>query len=167
MIIKQKIGNINLFDVGNRSIDLLQIEWYEANKRILHKRTGSGRELVMKFLNEAQGLTEGDILYSDETFVVVVNILPCETIIISPTSMYEMASVCYEIGNKHLPLFYNNEELLIPYEAPLYKLLTVAGYQPKIETRKLLNQLKTTVSPHGHTESKQSLFSKIMQLTSS
>ncbi len=167
MVIKQKIGNISLFDVGSRSIYLLPIEWYEANKRILHKRTGSGREVVMKFLNETQNLTEGDVLWSDETTVVVVEIQPCEAIIISPQSMFEMASVCYEIGNKHLSLFYNNNQLLIPYEAPLYKLLTVAGYQPKVENRKLLNQLKTTVSPHGHTESKQSLFSKIMQLTSS
>ena len=167
MIIKQKIGNISFFEVGARTIDALPIEWYEANKRILHKKTQSGREVVMKFLNETQNLTEGDILYADETTVIVINIQPCETIIISPKTMFEMASVCYEIGNKHLPLFYNNEELLIPYEAPLFKLLTVAGYQPKVETRKLLNQLKTTVSPHEQTESKQTLFSKILQLTSS
>lgn len=167
MIIKEKIGNLNSYDVTKRSIDVVTIEWYEANKRILHKRAKSGREIGMKFMNEAPQLTEGDVLWQDETSAVVIEIQPCETIVIKPKSMHEMASVCYEIGNKHLPLFYNNDEILVPYEAPLFRLLSAAGYEPERENRKLLNPLKTTVSPHGLTESKQSLFSKILQLTTS
>ncbi|MEJ7680972.1 MAG: urease accessory protein UreE [Segetibacter sp.] len=167
MIIKEKIGNLSSFDVSNLSIDVVVIEWYEANKRIIHKRAKSGREIVMKFMNEAPALTKGDVLWQDETNVIVIDIQPCEAIVIKPKSMYEMATVCYEIGNKHLPLFYYNDEILVPYEAPLFKLLSAAGYEPKRESRKLLNQLKTTVSPHGHGESKPSLFSKILQLTTS
>jgi urease accessory protein len=79
--------------------------------------------------------------------------------------MYEMAYICYEIGNKHLPLFYENGELMIPYEAPLLKILQASGFSPVIEDRKLMHQLKTTVSSHNHTDSK-SLFSRILQLTS-
>lgn len=80
--------------------------------------------------------------------------------------MYEMAYICYEIGNKHMALFYEIDELIIPYEAPIFRMLQAWGLKPEIENRKLLNQLKTTVSAHSHTESK-SLFSKILQLTSS
>lgn len=167
MIIKHKIGSLNSFDVGNRSIDIVSIEWYETNKRIMHKKAKSGREIVMKFMSEGQSLTEGDILWLDETSVVAVEIQPCEAIIIHPSSMYQMASVCYEIGNKHLPLFYCDDEIMVPFEAPLFRLLSVAGYEPKRASRKLMNQLKTTVSPHGNVESKQSLFSKILQLTTS
>jgi urease accessory protein len=165
-MITQKLGNTTWYDVGLRSIDVLEIEWFEANKRIMHKKTTSGRQLVMKFLGEAQSLTEGDVLWQDDTSVVVVGIKPCEAILIRPTSMRQAAAVCYEIGNKHLPLFYYNDEILVPYEAPLYRLLTAAGYAPQKEVRKLLHPLKTTVAPHGHTESRQSLFSKILQLTS-
>ena len=167
MVIKQKIGNLDSFDISNRSVDRVALEWYEVNKRILHKRTRSGREVVMKFMNEAQGLRDDDVLWCDETSAIVVDIQPCEAICIKPASMQEMAAVCYEIGNKHLPLFYYKDELLVPFEAPLFKMLTAAGYDPKHETRKLLNQLKTTVSPHANSESKQSLFSKILQLTTS
>jgi urease accessory protein len=167
MIIKQKIGNLASFEVANQSIDLVSLEWYEANKRILHKKAKSGREVVMKFMNEGQSLTEGDVLWQDEMSLIVVEIQPCEAIVITPTSMYQMASLCYEIGNKHLPLFYNDEIIMVPFEAPLFKLLSAAGYEPKRESRKLVNQLKTTVSPHPSSESKQSLFSKILQLTTS
>jgi urease accessory protein len=118
-------------------------------------------------MNESQSLTDGDVLYADEALVIVVDIQVCEVIIINPKSMSEMAAICYEIGNKHIPLFYCNDELLVPYEAPLFRLLTAAGYMPKRESRKLLNQLKTTVSPHSNVENRQTLFSKILKLTTS
>jgi urease accessory protein len=165
MVIKEKLGNLATFNVGARSIDRVSIEWYEANKRILHKQSQSGREVIIKFMNEPQALTQDDVLWYDEKFAVVVDIVQCEAICIKPTSMSEMAGVCYEIGNKHLPLFYQNDELLVPYETPLFNTLAATGYEPKRENRKLLNQLKTTVSPHNNTESKPSLFSKILQLT--
>ncbi len=49
MLIKEKLGNLTSFDVGARSIDRVAIEWYEASKRILHKRSQSGREVIIKF----------------------------------------------------------------------------------------------------------------------
>lgn len=166
MLVKEKAGNLSSFEQGNRILDRVTIEWYETNKRILHKKSRAGREVILKS-GESQMLTEDDILWYDETVAIVVEIAPCDAISIVPSSMGEMAGLCYEIGNKHLPLFYENEELIVPFEAPLFKMLTAAGYTPKRESRKLLNQLKTTVAPHSAVENKQSLFSKILQLTTS
>lgn len=162
MLIQEKIGHINSFAVNNRAIDWLSLQWYEARKRIIRKQTGSGIEISIKFLNENPELTEGDILYADEAVIIAVTILPCNCIVIQPKNMFEMASVCYEIGNKHLPLFYEADQLLVPFENPLYKLLLVQGYDVKQENRKLLQPLRTTVAPHG--VSKETLFSKIMKL---
>jgi len=167
MIVKEKIGNIRSFDIANRKIEIIIFEWYETNKRIIHKKTLAGREIVMKFMNESPSLTEGDVLWQDERSLIVVEIQPCEAIVIRPTSMYQMACICYEIGNKHLPLFYQDDQLMVPFEEPLFKLLFAAGYEPKKENRKLVNPLKTTVSPHAPVEGRQSLFSKILQLTTS
>ena len=167
MTIKEKIGSIKNIDVNGRAIDHLELEWYETNKRILHKKTIAGKEAVLKFLNGSQNLTEGDVVYEDEHSLIVVSIKPCDVIVIKPTSMYQMAYSCYEIGNKHLPLFYDKDELLVPYEAPLFKMLQASGFNLIKEERKLLNQLKTSVMPHGHAGENKSLFSKILQLTSS
>src|SRR5215213_6728538 len=147
MIIKEKLGSIKDLKINGRIVDCLQLEWYETSKRILHKKTNSGKEVVLKFLNGSQNLTEGDVVYEDEHSLVVISIKPCEVIVIKPTSMYEMAYCCYEIGNKHLPLFYEEDELLVPYEAPLFKGLQAAGFNLIREERKLLNQLKTSVMP--------------------
>lgn len=166
MLIQQKTGNIQSININNRSIDWLQLEWFETNKRILRKRTQSGREIALKFLNENPALTQNDVLYQDESAIIAVEILSCEVLVIQPASLFEMASVCYEIGNKHLPLFFENDEVLVPFEMPLYRLLLAQGYMVKQDKRKLLHPLKTTVSPHSHNSS-TSLFSKIMQITNS
>jgi urease accessory protein len=164
MLIKEKIGNINFFAINNRKIDYLLLEWYETNKRILHKKSMSGLEVVMKFLNENQQLTEGDVLYEDDFNIIVIDVKECEAIIIKPKTMFEMASVCYEIGNRHIPVFYQQDEIQVPFEAPLFNLLVTAGYSVTRGKTKLVHPLKTTVSPHG-SNSQGSLFSKIMKLT--
>lgn len=165
MIIKEIIGNLKDILPANRTVNYCELEWYETSKRILHKRTSSGHEISLKFLNQTQNLTEGDVLYEDMEMLIVVQIKSCDTIVITPASMYEMAYVCYEIGNKHLPLFYEKGELMIPYEAPLLRLLQASGLKPSVQERKLIHRLRTTVAPHGHSNSR-SLFSKIIQLTS-
>lgn len=163
MLIQQKLGNINAFDINNRNIDWLQLEWFEAGKRILRRQTLAGNEIALKFLDKNPALTQGDVLYEDDNFIIAIEILPCEVLVIKPANLFEMASVCYEIGNKHLPLFFDKDELLVPFEMPLFRLLSAQGYAIKQDKRKLLHPLKTTVAPHAH--SNTSLFSKIMQLT--
>jgi len=166
MIIQNKIGNITTTEIGSRVVDYLALEWFETQKRIMHKRSQAGIEVAIKFLGGGQNLTGGDILFMDDSTVIVVDILPCEVIVIRPKNMFEMASVCYEIGNKHLPLFYDNEDVLVVFDAPLFRLLTACGYEVEQGHRKLLNPLKTSVSAHEHSGSNsESLFSKIMKLT--
>jgi urease accessory protein len=165
MILKEKMGNLQGFDATGYVVDKFPLEWYETGKRILHKQTVSGKDVVLKFLKEAPGLQQDDIIFKDENSVIVIEILPCEVIVVQPATMYEMAVACYEIGNKHLPLFYEGDVILIPYEAPLLKMLRACGFELKREHRKLLHPLKTSVAPHLHGSS-NSLFSKILQRTS-
>jgi len=162
MIIHQKRGNLNLYPNQHKTIDWLSLHWFETNKRIQRKRTNAGKEIALKFLQENPSLTQGDILFEDEQTIIAVEVLACVALVIVPKNMFEMASVCYEIGNKHLPLFFDDNELLVPFEQPLYKLLTAQGYTVKQEQRKLLQPLNTTVAPHG---GNGTLFSKIMKLT--
>jgi urease accessory protein len=165
MLIQQKLDNINSRNINNKTIDYVAFEWYETNKRIQIKKSVAGREVTLKFMSENPCLTEGDILFEEEDYIIVVDILPCECMVISPFNMFDTASVCYEIGNKHLPLFIENNDLLVPYEKPLFTMLTAQGYVVKLEQRKLLTPLRTSVSPHAHNGG-ESLFSRIMKLTS-
>ena len=162
MLINKKLGNIK--SAATNGMDTLWLHWYETNKRILHKQTAGGRNISLRFLNENPSLEPGDILFKDKTTTIVIDILPAEAILIRPSNMFDMASLCYEIGNKHLPLFYEEEILMVPYEAPLHKYLLAAGYPMVVEQKKLHKPLRTSVSPHSN-GSGETLFSKIMKLT--
>lgn len=164
MVIQNKIGNLSDFNTSGKAIDWISLEWYEAGKTILRKTTQSGKEIQVRFLNKNPALTEGDVLFADDSTVIAITILTCDCIVIHPKDMFEMASVCYEIGNKHLPLFYEAEALLIPTDLPLLRLLIAQGYAVKEEKRKLLHPLKTTVSPHAGAPG-ETLFSRIMKIT--
>lgn len=166
MIIKEKLGNLKDVEVEGRNIDLVSLEWYETEKRILHKKSASGIEIVIRSLKESLRLTQDDIIYMDEKSIVAVDILPCDAIVVTPRNMDEAVTISYEIGNKHLPLFFSDNELTIPYDAPVLRILQASGYLVKTESRKLLHPLRTSVAPHSH-NSGQSLFSKILQLTTS
>lgn len=165
MLITEKCGNIHSLPISNKNIDLLRIEWHETGRRILHKTTKSGISLTLKFLNENPNLKEGDILCEDENSIIVVEIIPIECIVITPASIIAAAALCYEIGNRHLPLFYEDSDLLVPYDVPVYNLLQASGYIMRIEERKLNHAFKTTVLPHLQVSGDGSMTGKILQLS--
>jgi urease accessory protein len=164
MLVKEKIGNIGFFAISNRRLDYVLLEWYETSKRIMHKKTMEGVEVSMRFLNGNPRLMDGDVLYEDDFSIIAVEIKECDAMIILPKTMFEMASLCYEIGNRHIPLFYQDDELLVAFETPLFDLLKAAGFEVLTGKRKLTTPLRTSVTPHGATNS-GTLFSRIMKLT--
>lgn len=164
MIIKQILGNSATLSLSGLVIDLLEMEWFETTKRIQLKATKGGMEIAIRFLKEGQRLLQNDVLYKDEQKAVVVHIKPCEAIVLSPQSLLQMGTICYEIGNKHLPLFIQDNQVLIPYEGPLFRWLQAGGHNPVREVRQLLNMLQSNVAPHEHGGS--SLFTKIISLAS-
>jgi urease accessory protein len=167
MIIEQIVGNLRDVPVGDRQLDPVRIQWFEAGKRIQRRKSDGGVEVAVRFLKEGQRLQQDDILLMDDERVVVVDIIPCEAIQVTPGTLYEMGSACYEIGNKHLPMFIQDDVILLPYEAPIFRWLSAKGFKTEKVHAKLLNLLNTTVQPHGHAlegEEGGSLFSKIMAL---
>lgn len=150
MIVTEIIGNIATVDTSLLHIDKLAIEWYEAPKRIQRHTTESGTELALKLVKQHQHLHDGDILFQDDTTAIVVYIKPCDVIVMQPTNMLDMATICYEIGNKHLPLFTESDTLLMPYEAPMFNWLAESGYAPQKTQKRLLHRLRASVAPHHH-----------------
>lgn len=163
MIINQTIGNLSE-NPSAKNIDYLDLEWFETTKRIQRKKTRLGTDIAIKFLREGQRLREGDILFEDEENIIAVNVLETEAIVMSPDSLLEMGTVCYEIGNKHIPLFIQEDKVLLPFEMPMFRWLEASGFKPEKQTVKLLNLLKSNVEPHGHGSLGSSIFNKILKM---
>lgn len=165
MILQQIVGNTKTHPIDGLDVDVLEIEWFEATKRIQRRRTNAGMEIAIKFMQEGQRLRQDDILYQDDKKVVVVYIKPCEAIVMTPASLLEMGTICYEIGNKHLPLFIQNDQIMMPFEMPMFRWLEASGYSPEKQEIQLLHLLKSNVVPHGHGST--SLFTKILNIAAS
>jgi urease accessory protein len=163
MIIEQKIGTLQDTDIGSRKIDYLRMEWHETNKRLQRRTTEGGREIAFRFLLEGPSMNQDDIVFMDDEVAIVIDIKPCDAVEITPSSMLEMGTVCYEIGNKHLPLFIQDDRVLIPFEEPIFKWLNAKGFHAVKVHTKLLNLLNSTVQPHAHPGGiGGTIFSKIM-----
>lgn len=151
MVITQILGNIHHQSrATNKKTDELFIEWFETNKRIQHLKTEAGQPIIIQFMGENQFLSEGDLLFEDENQQIIVRILPCEVIILEPKSILEMGAACYEVGNKHVPVFMDSNRILMPYEEPMFKWLSKNGYQPKLGKEALINKLSANVEHHHH-----------------
>ncbi|WP_017752238.1 urease accessory protein UreE [Clostridium tyrobutyricum] len=149
MLVKNILGNINNFEIETKDIDEVAIEWYEVNKRILKKQSKKGVEVGIK-LEQPYKLQDGDILFLNERKILIVSIIPCDTISIIPENMKAMGKICYEIGNKHIPLFFYNNEVLVNYDEPLMRLLEKEGFKPEKTVRKLVDGLKQHSHSHEH-----------------
>ena len=141
MLVTEIIGNINFFNTNNRKIDYLILEWHETNKRILHKKTIGGLDVIMEFVKQNPSLSEGDIIYEDDFNVIAIEIKECETIVLLPKSMLEMGRMCNEIGESGQQVFYQSDEILIAFEDSLFRSLSAAGYNMSVENRKLVTPL--------------------------
>ncbi|MEF9479371.1 urease accessory protein UreE [Chryseobacterium sp. 1B4] len=163
MIINQIIGNL-AENPTEKTIDYLDLEWFETTKRIQRKKTRQGTDVAIRFLREGQRLREGDILFEDSEKIIAVSVLETEAIVMSPASLLEMGTVCYEIGNKHIPLFIQNDKVLLPFEMPMFRWLEASGFNPEKQSVKLLNLLKSNVEPHGHGSLGSTIFTKILKM---
>lgn len=163
IIVESIMGNTRTMNLENRTTDLFRIEWFETGKRVLRRHTTGGQEIALRFMRENPLLQQDDIVWMDEQRAIVISIQPAEALVLRPGNMADMAAICYEIGNKHLPLFLEGNEVLVPFEEPLFRWLAARGYTPVREQRILSGMLRSNVVPHDHSSS---LFSKIMQLAS-
>lgn len=129
-------------------IDYVEIEWYEVSKKILHKVSSKGIEVGIK-LSGDRPLQHGDILYLEGNSVLIVQIPECDCIALKPHTMSDMGKACYEIGNRHSPLFYQEDRLLMPYDPPLLEALKKCGFEAYKCSARLITPLGTNHS-HSH-----------------
>lgn len=159
MLVEYVLDNIkNIKDIKNLSIDTVWIEWYETRKKIARLMTTQGREIAIKLVNMPKnGLNSGDILYRDDNLVVTISIRPVKVLYIFLQDVVDVARIVYEIGNRHMPLFFGegSMELQTPFEPPLQALLDKLGISYEIKESVLDSKNRLSVSmPHSEIKSK-------------
>lgn len=135
---------------NDKEIDELSIAWYQVSKRLQRLHTEQGDEIAIRFLGKEQRLRQDDVLYEDENKRIVVNILPCEVIILKSDNVFAMVEAAYEIGNKHLPLYWEDGSLLLPFEKNTFEWLESLGFIPIKGIASLRKSFEANVNPDHH-----------------
>ena len=156
MLCEQVLGKLEDLDVSGKTVEYVDIEWHEAFKRIHKKITDQGREVGIRMDDSilSRGLFQGDVIYQDETVIVAVNTPPCEIIEIALAPGHEKmaAKVCYEIGNRHAPLFWGEKDTFITiYNEPMLVMLSkIHGVIAEKKIAKLDFDRRISASIHNH-----------------
>lgn len=149
-------NNPGTIDLKGFDIDYIEVEWYEVSKKILHKVSKKGIDVGLK-LDMENVLKHGDVLWLEGNKALVVEIPRCECIAVKPETPVMLGKACYEIGNRHAPLFYQNGELLMPYDEPTLLALKKFGLKAYKTTARLVSQLGGQGSSgHSHSNHSQS-----------
>ena len=157
MICEKILGMLDELDVAGKAVEYVEIEWHEAFKKIHKKTTDTGREVGIRMDDSVltEGLYDGKVIYMDDGLVIAVHTPPCEVIrvTVKPDHRFMAAKVCYEIGNRHAPLFYGEDEytFITPYNEPMLQMLSgLHGVEAEKEMRKLAFDKRVSASVHNH-----------------
>ena len=157
MLCEKILGRLPDFPTEGKTVEYVEIEWHEAFKKIHKKVTDRGREVGIRLDDSVltRGLYEGDVIYADDEKVVAVHTPPCEVVYITvcPDHLFMIPKVCYEIGNRHAPLFYGEKEntFITPYNEPMMAMLSkLHGVNVERKTMTLDFDRRISAAIHNH-----------------
>ncbi|MFI8491573.1 urease accessory protein UreE [Peribacillus butanolivorans] len=139
MIIEKVVTNLEKMDtneIKKRHIEKVYLESAHLMKRIQRVKTDHGNELGIR-LKEHRDLLVGDVLYMDDKNMIVIDVLSDDLLVISPRSIKEMGTIAHQLGNRHLPAQFEEDDMLVQYDYLVEELLQELGIPFKREERKV------------------------------
>lgn len=125
MIVEKIIGNIAQLQPEEREnfhVEKIYVESDALLKRIQRLKTDHGREIGIRLPNHAE-LHAGDILYQEDRQMIVLDVLPEDILAIKPRTIQEMGVIAHQLGNRHLPAQFEDNEMIVQYDYLVEELL--------------------------------------------
>ena len=130
--------------------DAVFLDWERRQKCRQRLETESGRELGLALPTGAV-LSPGDILYRDAEVEIVVEALPEKVFVLCSEKTEDYGLVCYQIGNLHRPIGFDDGDILVPCDPALENQLRRLGFRYTIEERVFTHAARQSVTrAHVH-----------------
>lgn len=104
--------------------DFLPLQWYEVNRRIIKRKTVKGVEISLN-RPPYTPISDGEIVYQNSDIQVIGKIEPCLCIVLNSSDIELIGSFCFDVGNRHLPVFKIDDKFVVSYDGHLYKALSI------------------------------------------
>ncbi|GGH21376.1 urease accessory protein UreE [Paenibacillus segetis] len=151
MIIESIVTNIENLDkatIQKHHIEKVYLESTDLTKRIQRVTTDHGKEIGIR-LKDQRDLVAGDILFMDDKNIIVIDVLSDDLIVISPRNLQEMGSIAHQLGNRHLPAQFEENEMLVQYDYLVEDLLKQLNIPYSREKRKVKQAFRHIGHSHG------------------
>ncbi|WP_078432686.1 urease accessory protein UreE [Metabacillus halosaccharovorans] len=136
MIIEQIIGNVKELEKAPHHVERVYLRSDDLVKKIQRVKTDHGKELGIR-LKQGKELEDGDILYQDQKNSIIISVLADDVIVIKPTSILQMGEIAHQLGNRHLPAQFENNEMIVQYDYLVERLLVELDVPYTREERKM------------------------------
>ena len=141
MVIEKIIGNMATLEKRAPHIEKVYIESDHLVKRVQRVVTDHGKELGIR-LKENRELTDGDVLFMDESNMIVVQVVTDDILTIQPIDIQQMGEIAHQLGNRHLPAQFEGGDMLVQYDYLVEELLQQLDIPYKREKRKVKQAFK-------------------------
>ena len=128
--------------------DVVRLNWEARQKCRQRLKTEAGREIGLA-LPTGTRLSPGDVLYRAADVEIVVEGKPEKVFALRPEKRETFGLACYQIGNLHRPIGFDDGVILVPYEPVLERQLTRLGFTYTVEERIFTGVLQQSQS-HAH-----------------
>ncbi|OAS82824.1 MULTISPECIES: urease accessory protein UreE [Metabacillus] len=147
MIIEKIIGNVKQLEKTPAHIERVYLRSDDLVKKIQRVKTDHGKELGIR-LTANKDLKDGDILFQDEKNSIVISVIEDDVIVIQPTSLLQMGEIAHQLGNRHLPAQFENNEMIVQYDYLVEKLLHELAV-PFTREKRIMNEAFKHIG-HSH-----------------
>lgn len=127
MIADKILGNLNGQHPTGEVVPVV-FAWFETEKKRIAKTAADGTELGICV---GVPLHAGDVLAEQNGKIYVVEVAPAPLIQTQVSTMQEMGRLCFELGNRHLPLQIEEHTVSVPYDEPTLLYLQRLGFDAK------------------------------------
>jgi len=138
------IRNVPDGNFAGKDVDFIDICWDEC-RSVLKKRSRAGEE-VRVLLDRKERLRHGDMLFEDERRAMVINVLPCEVIVVRSESAEALANLAFDLGNLHWPTQIAESELIFIEEEKAMQAVERSGLTWSRQSRRF-DPLPVGVTP--------------------
>ncbi len=130
MVCERVLGTIHKdadrFSFPPRRQDIVDLHWWELDRRALRKTTHGGRGIRI-VLALGESLADGAILHDDGSTLIVCKVLPCEVLVVFPENLTQMGRIALALGNLHAPSQITATEILAAPDGPVEAALNELG----------------------------------------
>ncbi len=147
-LVTAPLGNLAEYDVCNRRIERIVTGSDDLAKRILRFATSRG-DIGLRY---AAGTTpaRGDVIYADAELVIALDVAADDVLVCRPHSIAQALGIAHALGNRHLPMQIDGEELVVRYDRLVEDLFVAEGVAYARESRTLGAPFRHAHAPHGH-----------------